>query len=245
MKKVYLAFLINAIILVGCIIFTGQSWAISADGFTISIVHDGYPVREIDNRVAIPFDAEYRIRLKNGHDQKCTAKVFIDGTPVSKLGDFIIDSNGEIDLERFLDSSLTDGRRFKFVRLSHPDVDDPTRVQNGIVRVEFRLEKKPDIRIIIQGPHGGFIRIPGEWDGNSDWHLDNKTTIRFMDGEATYTSAPSSVLCSNTSSTEPGATIAGSESNQTFHRSHIDVEDQVYALELRMIGISQLSLVSP
>jgi len=210
------------------------SYAVSDNEFTLSIVHDGYPVREIDKRVAIPFDTEYLIRLKNEHDRKCTAKVFIDGTPVSKLGDFILGAKAEIDLERFLDSSLTEGKRFKFVRLSHPDVDDPNREENGIVRVEFRLEEEPKVYI-----QSGNIII--RYPDSARWlELDNKSNIRFMDGEATYTN-DTSVLCSNTSSTEPGATIAGSESNQTFYWSHMDVEDQVYALELRMVGITEIS----
>jgi len=244
MKKPYLALLITIVIFATCLAFTGQLWGISADDFTLSIVHDQYPVREIDNRAAIPFDTEYRIRLKNGHNRKCTAKVFIDGSPISKLGDFILDAKTEIDLERFLDSSLTEGKRFKFVRLNHPDVDDPGRAENGIVRVEFRLQKKP--ALIIQEGDIIIQEYGPKW-----WELDDKVKMRFNLPETTiepmnnFTSDSSSVLCSNNSATEPGATIAGSKSNQTFHKSHIDVEDEVYALELRMVGITEVSSYYP
>jgi len=191
--------------------------------------------------VAVPFDSEYRIRLKNGHDRKCTAKVFIDGAPVSKLGDFILDAGGEIDLERFLDNSLTKGKRFKFVRLSHPDVDDPAREENGIVRVEFRLEK---IYQFLKLDDNHRITPNDDWSQHEYWwkyndeDIQNNTTIQPM---SNFTSDSSNVLCSNNSATELGATIAGSESKQTFHRSHVYTEDEIYTLELRIVGITQVS----
>ena len=235
-KLIFLVLFLSPILLLSF----SLSYAVSENDFALSIVHDGNPVREIDKGVAIPFDTEYKIRLKNGHDRKCTAKVFIDGALVSKLGDFILDSKGEIDLERFLDSSLTEGRRFKFVRLDHPDVDDPTRAQNGLVRVEFRLEK---VRYLLKFDDEHLIIPNDDMPPLDYWYKwdSEEHTIRPM---SNYTS-DTSVFCSNNSATEPGATVAGSESDQTFHHSHIDVEDRIYALELRMVGITQLSLAYP
>ena len=127
------------------------------DKFVLSVIHDGSPVKETGRRskkeVAIPFGSEYRIRLKNKNSRSCTARVFIDGRRVSELGDFIIYDGGTVDLERFVDRSLDNGKRFKFVSLDHEDVDDPTSSDNGIIKVEFRLAKQFDgIKILPPRP---------------------------------------------------------------------------------------------
>jgi hypothetical protein len=118
------------------------------DKFVLSVLHDGSPVKENGRRskkeVAIPFDSEYRVRLKNKNDRSCTARVSIDGRKVSQLGDFIIHAGGSVDLERFVDRSMDSGKKFKFVPLDHEDVDDPTSSNNGIIKVEFRLAKTRD-----------------------------------------------------------------------------------------------------
>jgi len=138
------------------------------DKFVLSVLHDGSPVKETGRRSkkeiaipfdseykvrlknkndrsctarAIPFDSEYKVRLKNKNDRSCTARVFVDGRKVSQLGDFIIHAGGTADLERFVDRSLDSGKKFKFVPLDHEDVDDPTSSDNGIIKVEFRLAK--------------------------------------------------------------------------------------------------------
>jgi len=115
------------------------------DKFVLSVIHDGHPVHETGHgvkEVAIPFNSEYKIRLKNKHSRSCTARVFVDGRKVSELGDFIIGGGGTIDLERFVDRSLLEGKKFKFVSLDHDDVSDPTSSDNGLIKVEFRLAKQ-------------------------------------------------------------------------------------------------------
>jgi len=116
------------------------------DKFVLSVIHDGHPVKETGRKwireVAIPFDSEYKIRLKNKNDRSCTARVLIDGKRVSQLGDVIVTAGGTIDLERYIDRSLDKGKKFKFVTLDHQDVDDPTSSSNGIIEVEFRKAKQ-------------------------------------------------------------------------------------------------------
>ena len=266
MKKLTFLVLISALIF----LFVSPLYAVSNENFVLNIVHKDVPVKEIDRRVAIPFDTEYKIRLKNENDRKATAKVFIDGILVSKLGDFILDSKGEIDLERFLDSSLTEGRRFKFVRLDHPDVDDPTKEENGIVRVEFRLERKVEVPKIQFAPkinEGWHFLLGG--DGLSLDFQDKIPPLSFttqgnvgigstspsaildiwngnstINTSANFTSmSNSNIQVFNNASTAPGATIAGSASSQVFGRAHVDVEDVIYALELRIVGIIEISYI--
>lgn len=220
------------------------------DKFVLSIIHDGHPVKEFgerdSKRVALPFDSEYKIRLKNKNSKGCTAKVFIDDKQVSKLGDLIINANGTIDLERFIDSSLEHGKKFKFVSLDHPYVDDPTSSENGIIRVEFRLAKKENnIKINIEP----FTYKPWNWD---DWRFGGSYTP-WADNTGVYYSGINSdgtkdvsvqmsycsdnFVSNNISSLEDGATVEGGHSNQSFVYSNLDVEDFVTVLQLKIVGI--------
>ncbi len=103
--------------------------------------------------------------------------ITIDGANVSQLGDLIIPANGEVDLERFIDVSLTEGQRFKFVSLEDLDVDDPSREENGQIIAEFRLEKESIGSYIIEF---GYDAPPGYWY----WLNAIPTTLEFVVGTA-------------------------------------------------------------
>ena len=181
------------------IILCFSLFSISDSEFVLNIMQE-YPVREFDNKVAIHFDTEYELLLKNNNERDCSARIWIDGSLVSELGDFIIRAGDELNLERFVSESLREGKRFKFVPLSHPEVDDPSREENGIVKVEFRLAKK-------------YEHIVPEY--------------KFPSGHTL------TCVCD----TQAGATIGGSESNQTFYYQSFDAEEEFITLELRIVGI--------
>jgi hypothetical protein len=234
------------------------------DKFVLSIIHDR-SVREAGHRdskeIVIPFNSEYKIRLKNKNDRSCTARAFIDGKRVSQLGDFILHAGGTIDLERFVDRSLQMGKRFKFVSLDHSDVDDPTSSENGIIKVEFRLAKqkngikiqwepqKPLPPFKLEGndtvwyPYG---RSP-ENDRSTGGDLGNSTAYYSQtigdgvkcSGEAikSFTRSASHVVCD--SFIEKGATVEGGSSNQSFTYSDLDVEEYATVLKLKMVGIKK------
>lgn len=250
----HFCFALIVLLTVCLIIFSwyGLSRAVTQEDFTLTVLKDGNPVREFSSQVAIPFNTEFKLRLKNNNHRRCSATIWIDGAKVSEMGEFIIRGNDKLDLERFLNESLTEGKRFKFVPLSHPDVDDPNRVENGIIKVEFRLERLQEI-------------MPKEWhwiENGRLWILTN-TDVLILDEDmwlitsgftdlsqsqnnilpdASFTSALSigsdmtstSTLCSNTSA---GATIPGSYSNQSFYKVDFDGGDEVVVIQLRMVGI--------
>ena len=223
------------------------------DKFVLSVIHDGHPIKESGKRgnrqVSIPFESEYKIRLKNKNDRSCTAKITIDGTPVSNFGDVIVNAGGTIDLERFIINSMTGGARFKFVDLDHSDVDDPTKSENGIVKVEFYLARQKN----------GIKIAPSPWEsshvsrnpsplryGNGDdvtWidgmstnnSSDTSKSMKFSDTTVTY--CASNNMISSLADTEAGATIEGGHSNQAFTYSTLDVESHATVLELKIVGI--------
>jgi len=239
------------------------------DKFVLSVIHDGSPVKETGRRskkeVAIPFGCEYKIRLKNKNDRSCTARVFIDGRRVSELGDFIIHDGGTVDLERFVDRSMTDGKRFKFVSLDHEDVDDPTSSDNGIIKVEFRLAKQFDgVKILPPRP---WPEPPkDEWPTQPDvgpYYEDNNGTSWYYKknlnsktlGKFDYNSAPfKSIGGSERNFTakykgtptlmdnmvDAGATVEGGKSGQSFTYSDLEVDNnRVVTLRLKIVGINK------
>ena len=238
------------VLLTLAVAWTVCTHAATQDDFTLTVLKDNNPVREFNGEVAIPFDTEYKLRLKNSNHRRCSATVWIDGAKASEIGNFIIDSTDYLDLERFLDRSLTEGKRFKFVPLDHPDVDDPNRVENGIIKVEFRLEKLAEIM-----PKDNFyykhLRTPYnllELDISSDmtmvFGVNDMLTITIDTGTLTTTVnsltpndswiTDASTLCSATSA---GATVPGSYSSQAFYKVDFDGEDEIVTLQLKMVGI--------
>lgn len=212
------------------------------DKFVVSVIYDGFPVKESGHfssrEVAIPFGSEYKIRVKNKNDRSCTARVFIDGRKVSNMGDVVVYAGGSIDLERFIDRSLSEGKRFKFVSLDHPDVDDPTSGENGLIKVEFRLAKQPNgIKIVpYYWEHGN--ADDRRWDnGGIRWfNMDDSRSLKSkgISDSASYTC--NYINCST--SVEQGATVEGGQSNQSFGTIDLDVEEFPTAvLTLKIVGL--------
>lgn len=233
--------------------------AATQNDFVLSILKDNNPIREFNGEVAIPFGTEYKIRLKNNNHRRCVAIVWIDGAKASEIGDFIIDSTDHLDLERFLDRSLTEGKKFKFVPLSHPDVDDPSRAENGIVKVEFRLERQYIVWTRPE-PQYPFIEPEFEWYKNfkwgqewgqddfayHQWEMDRWVSTDIListKGNVGIGGAPAAQLhifgdiISSTNCSNAGATIPGSQSNQTFFKIDFTAEDEVVIIRLKLVGI--------
>lgn len=237
------------------------------DKFVLSVIQDGHPVKEAGNRwekeIAIPFDSEYKIRLKNKNDRSCTARVFIDGKKVSQLGDVIVTAGGTIDLERYINRSLKKGKRFKFVPVNHPDVDDPTSSSNGIIEVEFKKAKQENgIKLDSDWNWNGFNWVPPYKEDNDGpvrtGNHDGTTAGAFMGDVASTTAMYSASnnmskgksfgkglgrLMSSKSLVSAGATVEGSKSNQQFSYSSLEVESYVTTLRLKMVGIGKKDVV--
>lgn len=225
-----------------------------ANDFVLSIIHDGSPVHESTgttsatgrrSTINLPFNAEYKIRLKNKQKNlRAKAKVFIDGRKVSNLGDFILQPGQTLDLERFLDESLSKGSRFKFVPLSDGRVADPTSEDNGIVKVEFYREEAPPV---VSWTWGQPLYPPNP----NPWHAPKKGGF-----DITWTNETSSTYiqpmsyCSNTNlvgsvsrgNSLPGATVEGGISNQKFAVGD-DFQTDMFptVLEIKISGLEKLS----
>jgi len=219
--------------------------------FVVNVILDNEPIKEIKNKVVIPFNSEYELLLKNNNNRKAVAKVTIDGANISSFGDIVIPVNGRIKLERFITDSLDTGKKFKLVPLNHPEVDDPSRKENGTIRVEFQLEKK---REFITYDWENNTPIPfwlpilpsPEWENNlpfdntellTETTILTNTEISTLPGDTSIFVGDNYTVDCTPTNAELGATIGGSDSDQKFHKVDIDLEDDVFIIELKILGV--------
>jgi len=221
--------------------------------FVIAILHNGHPVREINGTASVPFNSEYKIRLKNKHSYlRAKARVWVDGRKASNRGDFILKPGETMDLERFLDNDMNSGNKFKFVPLSDRKVNDPTDPSNGIIKVEFYRETDFVGGITIDGSKP-WKPIPVKpWDGKTNGDItwqNNTIPCTFTSGGGGTTSCSTNVNYVQTSNfvhdvhpvaDDAGATVEGSISGQTFvYVDDFSTEFFAVTLTLKLKGISE------
>lgn len=217
------------------------------NNFVLTVLRDNLPQKEFEGKISLPFDTEYKIRLRNKNCRRSMAKVFIDGVQVCGLGDFVIGPGSLLDLERFVDDSLTRGKKFKFVSLDHSEVDDPTNSENGIVRVEFRLEKQMpwvcfDTSKISMEPFpygtGNFKSFESVY-----WYnMDSSGEKLCNDGYAVDPLSYSFNNSTGSSEIQAGATVGGRVSNQQFiYANDFEVEDTPTILTLKLVSSKDLN----
>jgi len=220
--------------------------------FVLAILHNGSPVREINNTVRIPFRSEYKIRLKNKNDVRAKARVWVDGRLVSGMGDFILNPGETLDLERFLDESMSRGNRFQFVPLSDGRVNDPTDSFNGEIKVEFYKELTHKINFKIDWnkiqPIGTpWIPDPSGTGNKPDYGqywtvcfnnnaLDGNIAHNYV-SQSFFTGSKLSSIAA-TPAPSNGATVEGSRSNQKFvYGDNFETEVFPTTLTLQIRGI--------
>jgi len=115
-----------------------------ANNYVVSVLVNDKPQREMNvngkRSIQLPFDSEYKIRLKNQTNLRALVNIFIDGAPVFLGGrQLILEPKQSLDLERFV-GELESGRKFKFVKqekLGDAGHFDPTTSDLGKLSVEF------------------------------------------------------------------------------------------------------------
>jgi hypothetical protein len=106
---------------------------------------NGKVLREFGDKVYIPFGSEYSLYFKNLNSRKAEVKVSIDGKDVLGGSSLIIDGNGDLNLERFLEN-LNKGNKFKFIeRTSKIEQHRGIEAEDGLIRVEFQFEKEKPV----------------------------------------------------------------------------------------------------
>jgi hypothetical protein len=199
-----------------------------SNDFVVAIFYNGSFLEESKSGViALPFGAEYTIRLRNKKNRTAVAKVFIDEENVSK-GGIVIPAHKFVDLE----CDVATLCKFKFVSAESGEAIDAgknnkTDDSNGVIRVEWRAEKEykpPIIPVqVVQWPY-------------SHYYASGAQPNSFDGGEQPTASAINFVPTPLTRKLAEGCTVQGSESNQRFNEIWLDLEDTVTTIRLTLRG---------
>ena len=213
-----------------------------AHNFVVSIVGPtGTPVREAqeagDRTVRLPFESEYKIRLKNKNQVRAKASVLIDGMDISPGRMLILRPGQTLDLERFIqDGDLDRGARFKFVErdkgAATGEIQDPTNPKLGTIEVVFHKELLNQAGVITTTgfSSGGILRSRGMSGQGVDssgviGHAYSSAYVNSLGGAVGATNSVTNCAinppASNPAPTsDVGGTAMGSESAQKFQDSN-------------------------
>ena len=231
--------------------------------FVVAIKHNNKILREREGAVYLPFGEEYSILMKNLNSKKALVSVSIDGKDVLDGRKLIINSNSDLELERFLKDNLNSGNRFKFVQFTK-DIQDHLgdNIENGFIRVSVRHEKdKPEVNKINIYHHNYYdyrywpvyqpVSCEPLWrEGQFYCSSDTVTTVKGINNCA-YTVSASSLDGFNNFSdplSEDGMSVSGSISNQSFSYGSIgELEENeiVLVLQLKGFNFDGKSVVEP
>jgi hypothetical protein len=205
--------------------------------FVVAIKHRGRILRELDEAVKLPFGSEYSILLKNKDSRRAVAEVEIDGQDVVDGHSLIVEANTTIELTGFMKGMVV-RNRFRFIEKTEQiSKYRGDRVDDGLVRVEFRFEKiEVPIPVYIPPmnpvtPQSGIWAAGGPIVGSS---------LKSSGGNTFASSAYycNSIPCSDV--TDDGITVKGSETHQGFtYGSTKELETASTVITLKLRGVNK------
>jgi hypothetical protein len=123
------------------------------DHFVVVVKCAGKVLREKDGGVLLPFGSEYSILLKNLYTTRAAVSVSIDGKDVLNGSRLVIDPNEDCELEGFLQGNDVT-HRFRFIEKTEQISEHRgDRVDDGLIRVEYQFEKKPEVHNTVHTHH--------------------------------------------------------------------------------------------
>jgi hypothetical protein len=205
-----------------------------------AIKADGKILREFGEKVYIPFGKEYSILLKNINSQRAVVDIWIDGTKVTKSG-LVLNSNTEFELERFIEN-LNAGNKFKFIeRTSKVENNRGIMLEDGLIRIEFRFERKPVFYkpepIILYDYERTTLRSDGYHSKSASEYASSHSTIT-MDAEMPeYKNTPEVVCKAASEINDKGITVKGSISEQKFNLTTVsELETDKHLILFQLVG---------
>lgn len=236
--------------------------------FVAVIKYNGKILRERNDFVTLPFGSEYSILLKNLEARKAVVKLFVDGEDVLDGNSIIIHPNNSMELKGFMKGTRVTNK-FKFIQKTEEIVDHRgDKIDDGIIRVEFKFEKKKVTKIVEERRYRRYDPLPwyvyptcprcGWWpcvcithrpSRVGDWMLDddNNNTgsdcaYYNMSSNVSYGSSPT-MKCNSFSSTplaDEGLTVKGSKTRQDFtYGSTKELEEMPSVIIIRLRGVKR------
>ncbi len=205
-------------------------------------------LREIKDKVFIPFGSEYTLLIKNLNTVKALVRVWIDGTDVTDGTSLVIQPNSSMDLERFIkNGNLAEGNKFKFIeRTAAVSEHRGNKIDDGLIRLEFEFERPGQFAGVIKptswvakGFDGSYTPYdPGYFLNNTSFG-DSVSLGSGVQGATAHghpnVGEPVSITRAHQS--EVGITVAGSVSDQKFHAASWFPTDGVkHVMVLHVLG---------
>ena len=188
--------------------------------------------------VRIPFGSEYTILLKNKDSRKGVVNVEIDDESVA--AGIIVDGNKTVELKGSLDK-LWVRNKFKFIQKTK-EIQDyrGDRLGDGLVRVEYRFEKKVEEPVwyytppVVIWPDNGYPKInPVRYDGGTGV---NTSDCVYTCSNSTMVGTSAPTKCSTLPKSDEGITVKGSKTRQDFvygYTNELESQSSVIILHLR------------
>lgn len=214
------------------------------NNYVVSVICNNKPLREYSEdgarTVCIPFDSEYKIRLKNKNKERIMAKVYIDGMETATSnGGIILNPGQSLDLERFIDD-LRSGKKFKFTSLEKAIeknlITDPDNLENGKIKVEFYKEiyRKTPWFIPTSIRHEDLF--PPQ-TGGITWTSGGTATTTVCGNNFKTVVDLSGVNLNSVNCSTSGVTVEGGESLQQFCETYFTPSDYPETIiEIKMRG---------
>lgn len=220
-----------------------------SNNFVAVVKHKGRILRERDGMVTLPFGSEYSILLKNLEARQAVVKVSVDGEDVLDGNSIIIGANSRMTLKGFMKGACVKNR-FKFIQKTKEIIDHRgDRVDDGMIRVEFKFEKKsvtevvkrdywydpipwrpytppcPPVRYRWIQPDGSTAGGCGCYNMSNNVSCDSSSSMKVK----LFNSVPLK---------DEGITVKGSEIRQDFVYGYInDLEEQASVIVIRLRGV--------
>lgn len=198
-----------------------------SNDFVVAVSYNGQFLQEsVGGVVSLPFNSEYSLRLRNKHNRRAVAKIFIDNESVADDG-VVVPPNSYLDL----DCHVSTLRKFKFVSSDSGEAvqagkNNKSDDSNGVIRVEWQLEcQRPALTYDINIPYK-----------HPSW-VDN---LRGVETPTSYgcrsLNNPSLGFCDQPKSLSEGCTVEGGASSMRFRTVHLDLESAVTTIQLTLKG---------
>jgi len=199
--------------------------------FAVSVKNNGKILRDSDGEVRLPFGSDYSIYLKNLNTVDAVVKVSIDGTDVLDGNSLVLNPNSILDLKGFMKRSKVTNR-FRFIEKTK-EISDyrGDRVDDGLIRVEFRFVKKQPNFLIV--------------DNTSPWIKNYVHDTKWSDSVYGPDYGYPVITCYSCNSNscnyinEDGITVKGAETTQDFTHTYVNnLEEHSEVIVLRLVGAS-------
>ena len=207
----------------------------------VAIKNRGAVLKEIDDKVYLPYQSEYSIFIKNLHTTQVVVNIDIDGEDVLGGSGIIVAPFSNLNLERFVkNGNMLSGRKFRFIEKTDRISDyRGDKLEDGLVTITYQFERE---QIKIREP----FNTGPYWHQNHHGPLYVKSAYGGMTHDVNFTSAVGGAtatinqlgsLSSTRSFNDKGITVEGSESNQEFHHATTGVlETQKHSIVIRLLG---------